>query len=115
MGTTLGLQWFTSPYVHELQRVSRGSGSNSSSGDNSSDISSSGGSGDDVLRARTLTLLGRPRWTEFRLSEVEYPDTLRPLATFKVRLCSACWMLALLSGRATCSSGGAPPPSLTTP
>ena len=62
LGTTLGLHWFTSPYVHVLAR--RG----------------------DVLRARTLTLLGRPRWSEFSLEEVRHPDSLRPLASFKVGL-----------------------------
>ncbi|GBF94473.1 hypothetical protein Rsub_07007 [Raphidocelis subcapitata] len=61
LGTTLGLHWFTSPYVHVLAR--RG----------------------DALRARTLTLLGRPRWSEFSLAEVRHPDSLRPLASFKAR------------------------------
>ncbi|KAI8472571.1 MAG: hypothetical protein J3K34DRAFT_375973 [Monoraphidium minutum] len=69
VGTTLGLHWFTSPYVHELQ-LRRGGG---------------GGGGGEALRAKTLTMLGRPRWAEFGLDEVQHPDSLRPLATFKAR------------------------------
>jgi hypothetical protein len=86
-GTTLGLQWFTSPYVHEL-RVSGAAASSSGGG-------GGGGGGLDAstrVRAKTLTLLGRPRWSEFRLGDVQHPDTLRPLATFQVstRACRTC-------------------------
>lgn len=78
LGTTLGLHWFTSPYVHELQWVTRPAGD---AGD-PSDTAGEAPSG--RLRAKTLSLLGRQRWTEFELREVAHPDSMRPLATFKV-------------------------------
>ncbi len=74
VGTTAGLHWFTSPYVHELQRSS--GGGSSGSGEE--------GEGRQRLRARTLNMLGGARWAEFDLAEVEHPNSLRPLATFKV-------------------------------
>lgn len=63
LGTTAGLHWFTSPYVHCLY-LNRDEGR---------------------LRARTLSLLGRPINTEFELADVSQPDTLHPLATFAAR------------------------------
>jgi hypothetical protein len=86
VGTTAGLHWFTAPYVHELKLLT----SASSCAGGGAPLTAS-----DVVRARTLTLLGRPRWTEFALGDVTHPDTMRPLVTFKVhvwRLCVYAWV-----------------------
>jgi hypothetical protein len=60
--TTSALHWFTSSYVHELRYTAAS---------HSVDVT-------------TLTLLARQRHTRFQLSDVAYPDGLKPLATFKV-------------------------------
>lgn len=66
--TTLGLHWFTKPYVHEIVRVV--GGPRSSSGEEAS------------YRLRALSPLGRAVWRPLDVSRVEPADVARPLATF---------------------------------
>ena len=56
------LHWFTSPYVRRLV-FDRSSG---------------------TVELHTLSVLAQPQTTRIHLSEVRYPDTLRPQVTFKV-------------------------------
>ena len=58
------LHWFTSPYVRRLV-FDRSSG---------------------TLEINTLSVLAQPQTTRIHLSEIRYPDTLRPQVTFQVGL-----------------------------
>jgi hypothetical protein len=67
--TTLGLHWFTKPYVHEIVRVREGG--------------EDGGLEEQHLyRLRSLSPLGRPVWRPLDASAVRAADVARPLATF---------------------------------
>lgn len=61
------LHWFTSPYVHRLvfDRTS------------------------ETLDLETLSVLARQQRTRAHMSQVAYPDTLKPQVTFQVRRTSA--------------------------
>ena len=58
------LHWFTSPYVRRLvfYRISQ------------------------TVELHTWSVFARPQVTRIHLSEVRYPDTLRPQVTFQVSL-----------------------------
>ena len=56
------LHWFTSPYVRRLV-FDRSSG---------------------TLEINTLSIFAQPQTTRIHLSEIRYPDTLRPQVTFQV-------------------------------
>ena len=58
------LHWFTSPYVRRLvfHRTSQ------------------------IVELHTWSVFARPQVTRIHLSEVRYPDTLRPQVTFQVSL-----------------------------
>jgi hypothetical protein len=65
--TTLGLHWFTKPYVHEIVRVVSG-------GDSEGE--------EATYRLRALSPLGRAVWRPLDVSRAEPADVARPLATF---------------------------------
>ena len=61
------LHWFTSPYVRRLvyDRKSQ------------------------TVEVHTWSVFARPQTTRIHLSEIRYPDTLRPQVTFQVRALGA--------------------------
>lgn len=71
--TTLGLHWFTKPYVHEIVRVRRRRNGGGGGGGEESPSS---------YRLRALSPLGRPVWRPLDVSAVRAADVARPLATF---------------------------------
>jgi hypothetical protein len=123
IGTTAALHWFTSPYVHELQRAAAAAPAAAGGAAEPAQTSSGGGEG-GRLRAKTLSLFGRPRWAEFGVAEVEHPDSMRPLATFKVqagegrgreRRATAARGAERRGGGAQAAVGGLTRPDLPTP
>ncbi|KAG5190131.1 hypothetical protein JKP88DRAFT_205594 [Tribonema minus] len=70
VGSTALLHWCTRPYVHKLSEIT-GRGAIDKA---------------RLFKAELLSILGRPRVTEFRLGDVQpQPDALRPFVSFKAR------------------------------
>lgn len=76
--TTVGLHWFTKPYVHEIVRVGIVAGGSEQHQQEDNDKQPLQPS----YRLRALSPLGRAVWRPLDVSAVRPADVARPLATF---------------------------------